>query len=283
MDAQLTEALHRGSSEHYADATQYDHEYRGRREDVAFYLAVAQRHAQGAILELGCGSGRLTLPLMRAGHTVVGVDAAAPMVKALAERVRRVQGNAAARLSLHVADFRELAGKRSPLGTQRFSLIVCPFNAFQHLYERQDVEQFLTGVREHLLPRGRLVFDLMNPDLRWLSRDSRRRWGRTRYKDPHTGRPMIYSHELVYDAPLQIAFMTIYYERADGQRRGSHRNLLTHRYFFPRELEALLHYNGFQVDRRDGDFAGEALTADSEQQVWWCRIAAPRSRRKKPR
>jgi SAM-dependent methyltransferase len=263
MHAQLAEALRRGTSEHYLDATQYDHEYRRRRDDIAFYLKVAEKE-RGPILELGCGSGRLTLPLARAGHSMVGVDASKEMV---AEARRRLE---AKRLSavLHVQDFRKLRLK------QKFGLIVCPFNAFQHLYERSDVERFLDGVRAHLLPRGRFVFDLMNPDLRWLSRDSTKRWAKTRFKDPRTGAQMIYSTQIVYDSPLQIAFMTIFYERADGKGRGT-RTLLTHRHFFPRELEALLHYNGFRIDRREGDFAGGALEPESEQQVLFC-SAIPR-------
>jgi hypothetical protein len=116
------------------------------------------------------------------------------------------------------------------------------------------------------------VFDLMNPDLKWLSRDPTKRWAKTRYKDPRTGEPMIYSTQLVYDAPLQIAFMTIYYEPVRRSSRARARvSHLTHRHFFPRELETLLHYNGFQIERREGDFSGEALAAESEQQVLWCR------------
>jgi hypothetical protein len=111
----------------------------------------------------------------------------------------------------------------------------------------------------------------MNPDLAWLSRDSTKRWARTRYKDPETGRAMVYSTQIVYDAPLQIAFMTIFYDRVDGKRAGARRTLLTHRHFFPRELEALMHYNGWRITRRDGNFSGGALEPESEQQILWCR------------
>jgi SAM-dependent methyltransferase len=262
----LDRALARGTSEHYADAEQYDHEYRRRRDDVAFYLALAARH-DGPILELGCGSGRLTLPLARAGHEVVGVDGSATMLA----RARTRLAQAGLSAALYRADFRALTAAR-PLGRRRFPLVICPFNAFQHLYDRVDVERFLAGVRAHLSPGGRFVFDVMNPDLAWLSRDPERRWGRTRYRDPRTRRWMTYSHELAYDAPLQIAFMTLYYSPVGPPGRatktaGETRAHLTHRHFFPCELEALLHYNGFRVVRREGDFGGGPLEAGSEQQV----------------
>jgi SAM-dependent methyltransferase len=275
----LTHALDRGTREHYVDAEGYDHEYRRRRDDVAFYLDVAAKHAGGApILELGCGSGRLTLPLARAGHRIVGVDASQSMLERTRARLASLPERLARHVRLVEGDFRALR----TVVRGRHPLVICPFNTFQHLYERADVEAFLDGVRASLAPGGRFVFDLMNPDLRWLSRDPNRRWARTRYKDPRTGAWMIYSTEIVYDAPLQIAFVTVFYERADGGGRGR-RTLLTQRHFFPRELEALLHYNGFEVVRRDGDFSGGALEPGSEQQVMWCRVAPRRSRRKTSR
>ncbi len=265
--AALPVALRRGTTEHYADAAQYDHEYGRRRDDLAFYLQLADEHARrGPILELGCGSGRLTVPLARAGHRVVGVDTAPAMLARCRARLARAGEAVRARASVIRADFRALDGAVRG----RFPLVICPFNAFQHLYGLDDVERCLAGVRRRLAPGGLFVFDVMNPDLRWLSRDPTRRWGKTRYKDPRSRRDMIYSTTLTYDAPLQIAFMTIYYEPADGRGRGK-RARLTHRHFFPRELETLLHYNGFRIERRDGDFAGEALGTQSEQQVLLCR------------
>jgi SAM-dependent methyltransferase len=267
MDAafrrRLAAALDAGTSEHYLDAALYDHEYRRRRDDVQHYRRLAEA-ARGDVLELGCGSGRLLVPLVKDGHSVVGVDLAAPMLRRCQERLDRL-GEAGRRAQLVHTDFRTLRMRR------RFPLIVCPFNAFQHLYSRSDVERFLDVVRRHLQPGGRFAFDIMHPDLKWLSRDPRRRWARTRFRHPTTGRPMIYSTSLVYDPPLQLAFMRIYYERADGKTERVVQ--LTHRHFFPRELEALLHYNRWEIERHEGDFEGGPLEPGSEQQVLVCRIS----------
>ncbi len=62
-----------GSREHYADAALYDYEYRRRRADVTFYRELAREHP-GPILELGAGSGRVTVALARDGHDVVAID-----------------------------------------------------------------------------------------------------------------------------------------------------------------------------------------------------------------
>jgi SAM-dependent methyltransferase len=260
----LAAALAAGSSEHYEDAALYDHEYKRRRDDVRWYRTLAKKElgkpgAGKAILELGCGSGRTLIPLARDGWRVTGVDASQKMLDRCQARLARVAG---ADVQLVRGDFREIA-----LG-RRFPLVICPFNAFMHLYSREDVERFLAVVRAHLAPGGLFAFDVLNPDLAWLSRDPTRRWARTRFRHPRTGKITYYSTSLTYDAALQIAFMRIYYEPRGGRERMVR---LTHRQFFPLELADLLHYNGFAVEAHEGGFDGGALVPESEEQVLRCR------------
>jgi SAM-dependent methyltransferase len=268
-EEKLARALAAGTREHYVDAALYDHEYKRRREDQRWYRALAKEElgrptAKAQILELGCGTGRTILPLIRDGYSVVGVDAARDMLARCRERVSHLGPAARQRVQLVEGDFRSVR-----LG-RRFPLVTCPFNAFMHLYTREDVERFLAVVKAHLLPDGLFAFDVLNPDLTWLSRDPNRRWARTRFRHPTTGRFMTYSTSLSYDAALQIAFMRIYYEPEDGGRERTVR--LVHRQFFPLELEALLHYNGFTVEKHDGGFDGSALVPESEEQVLTCRL-----------
>src|SRR5207248_1120133 len=82
-------------------------------------------------------------------------------------------------------------------------VVICPFNAMMHLYTADDFARFFTVVRDHLAPGGRFLFDVLNPDLRWLARDSDRRWARTRFRDPRTGRIYYYSNNAYYDAATQ--------------------------------------------------------------------------------
>jgi len=258
----LAAALAAGSSEHYEDAALYDHEYKRRKDDVRWYQALAKKELKRgqAILELGCGSGRTLLPLARDGWRVTGVDASSTMLDRCRARLAKIPD---ADVQLVRADFRKLR-----LG-RRFPLVICPFNAFMHLYTRDDIERFLAVVRAHLAPGGLFAFDVLNPDLAWLSRDPTRRWARTRFRHPRTGKITYYSTSLTYDAALQIAFMRIYYEPERGGRERMVR--LTHRQFFPLELAALLHYNGFVVEAHEGGFDGGALVPESEEQVLRCR------------
>lgn len=233
------------------------------------------------MLELGCGSGRLLVPLLRDGQSVVGVDRARPMLRACAERIQRLPTARRARAVLLQGDFRAL-----PLVEERFPLILCPFNAFMHLYERTDVERCLAEVRRLLRPGGMFALDVLNPDVTWLGRDPLKRWARTRFRHPETGEAIIYSTSHLYDAARQVAFIRIFYDpgdpaaatKAGGQgvqnvHRGRSRVVnLAHRQFFPAELSALLHYNGFEVTRRLGGFDGEAFDHSSVEQVICARV-----------
>jgi SAM-dependent methyltransferase len=274
----LAAALAAGTTEHYEDAQLYDHEYKRRKDDVRWYQKLARevlgdpetaqkrrRQRARAILELGCGSGRTLIPLARDGFAITGIDAAPAMLERCKLNLARQPAAVRARVGLHAADFRDV-----DLG-RRFDLVICPFNAFMHLYERRDVERFLAVVRRHLARDGIFAFDVLNPDLRWLSRDPHRRWARTRFRHPRTGKRMVYSTSLSYDAALQVAFMRIYYEAENG---GKPRVVkLTHRQFFPLELEALLHYNGFEILAHEGGFDGGALVPEAEEQVLRCRAS----------
>jgi hypothetical protein len=153
--------------------------------------------------------------------------------------------------------------------------VVCTFNTALHLYTRQDVERFLARVRAHLAPRGRFVMDLSVPSLVDLARSPTRPFHAPRFRHPTAG-VMVKNREYFdYDPARQVLFATMEFEAVD--RPGDRwMTPLAHRQFFPREVEALLHYNGFVVERVDGDFHGGPLDRDSDVMVWHARAAAAR-------
>lgn len=262
-----TDLVDRGSREHYIDSELYDFEYRRRRRDVSFYRGLAQEvlGGPGRVLELACGSGRVTTALVRDGHQVVGIDRSHAMLCRAAARIERA-GRAARQRAMFVrGDMRRFAL------AARFPLVVMAFNSFEHLYTRVEVAACLARVRAHLEPGGHFAFDVQNPNLRWLSRDPSRRWARTLFRHPTTGERLLYSTNHDYDPISQIALIRLYYGRPDG---GGPEQVvhLSQRKFFPAELEALLTHSGFTVVRRHGDFAGQPLDGEAESQVLVCGI-----------
>ena len=136
-----------GASAHYDDPAYYTSVYVRRQDDIRYYVRCAQ--SRGAtVLEYGCGNGRIAIPMAQAGNDVVGVDLSASMLADFRRRIRSLAPNVADRIALHHGDMRSVRLQR------RFSLVICPFNAFLHLYDRRSVERFLARVREHLTARG---------------------------------------------------------------------------------------------------------------------------------
>ena len=161
------DVLREGSESHYRDAAYYDQAYRRRREDRAWYVALAKERLRpgGRVLELGCGTGRISVALAEAGFSVVGVDAMAPMLKQAEARRDKRPKRVRERLRLVRGDLR-----RVRLG-ERFPLVISPFNVFMHLYTRRDVERALETVGTHLARGARFAFDVLLPDPVSLGRD----------------------------------------------------------------------------------------------------------------
>jgi len=259
-----------GAREHYADAALYDSEYRRRRTDLAFYRERAKRRNAPRILELGAGTGRLTIPLARDGRSVTALDQSRPMLDRL--RGKKLPPSVARRITTVEADLCTF-----DLGGEKFPLVIAAFNTFEHLYTRSEVDACLRRVAAHLEPGGVLAFDVQLPDLAWLIRDPGKRWAKTRFTDPTTRRAMVYSTNHVYDPISQIVMIRLYYDPVEG-RAGARTVTLSQRKFFPAELEALLAHADFQVSARYGDFFWAPLEGTAESQVL---IAEPR--RKSPR
>lgn len=208
-DRLVDDLVDAGSREHYTDAALYDYEYRRRRADVTFYRELARRRGADRILELGAGSGRVTLPLARDGRQVVALDRSPAMLARLRERVARLPPAAAVRVTPVLGDLRTFSVRG------RFPLVIAAFNVLEHLYTRGEVVACLQRIAAHLAPGGAFAFDVQLPDLGWLQRDPSKRWAKTRFTDPTTGRAMYYSTNHDYDPISQIALIRLYYEPAD--------------------------------------------------------------------
>lgn len=268
-------SLEQGTEAHYSDARYYDRAYKRHRADLNFYLQTALELG-GPILELGCGTGRITLPLARAGLEVVGVDSSEEMLERALDKLSTQSDDVKRLVDLGYGDIRSLrlegARKRKNAETRRFRLIISPFNVLQHLYTLDDIERCLEVVRRHLMPRaGRFVFDVLMPDVRSLSRNPARRYKLGLLYHPAGDKRYHYTESFDYDPVAQIQYITMHFEDPD-EPAASFETPLCHRQFYPAELEALLRYNGFDVVHRFGDFDRNPLEEASDSQVFVCRL-----------
>lgn len=261
--------LEAGSDAHYEDPEYYGAAYADRFEDVDYYAALAA-DLGGPILEYGCGSGRITLPLARLGLEVTGVDRSRPMLAALRRHLRGEAKRALReRITLRCGDIRTVKLDR------RFPLVLCTFNTLLHLYTRRDLERFCARVVAHLRRGGRFVVDASVPDLDDMRADPNRIYRVPRFRHPSTGEVVRYGERFDYDPLRQVLTIAMEFETVD-KRRGrppaSWMTPLSHRQYFPQELQALLHYNGLEVFDIHGDYRFEAPTAEAVELVYHCRV-----------
>ena len=248
-----------GSNAHYEDVAYYAKTYADRTEDVAYYVELAASHG-GPVLEYGCGSGRIALPLARLGLSVTGIARSATMLQSLRRQAAKETG---LDLTVRRGDMRT---KR--LG-ERFALVLCTFNTFLHLYTRQDVERFCARVREHLAPSGTFVVDVTVPSPEELDRKPERLHRTSPFKHP-SGEVVRYGERFHYDPLRQVSYVSMEFEPKGSPERGW-RVPLTQRQFFPQELEALLHYNGLEVTEVHSNFIAAPPEPEPEELIYHCR------------
>jgi SAM-dependent methyltransferase len=251
-----------GSLAHYADPAYYDLTYRERQHDVAFYVALARALPDRRVLEYGCGSGRITLPLAQAKVTVTAVDLSAPMLSALEQRLANAPVQLRQRVSVQRADMRDFE-----CDTQ-FPLVIAPFNTLLHLYEPEETLTFLAKVRKHLAPAGRFVFDVSLPQLDDLNRDPSAVFDAPPFVDPTTGLTVRYSERFEYDPIRQLLVVWMQFEPEDGSPGWT--VPLTHRQYFPQEIKGLLIAAGFRHIEFQSDFSTEAPGPYTDSLVVLC-------------
>jgi SAM-dependent methyltransferase len=267
-----------GALEPFEDAALYDWEYRRRRDDVRFYRMLADERG-GPVLDLGCGTGRLMLPLLGDGHVVVGVDHAPAMLARAAARLARLPAARRRRALLVRGDLARL-----PLaGSARFAFAVVAFHGIQHLVDDDALLALLARTRAALIPGGWLAFDVFSPDPVFMARvvaaGPERRWHRTLFRHPTEGRREAYTATYTLDARRRTLLTTFHYQPVDalGRRRGPERHVrLCHRQLAPSEVADFLTRSGLQLLQSWSDFRGTPLDeirgpAGSEQHVYLAR------------
>ena len=131
------------------------------RPDVHFFVEAASA-ARSPVLEIGCGTGRVLIPIARAGLDIVGLDLSREMLAVCEQRLAAEAEDVRSRARLVEADMRAF-----DLGS-RFTLAIIPFRPFQHLLTVEDQLSCLASVHRHLHDDGRLILDLFNPSLDML-------------------------------------------------------------------------------------------------------------------
>ncbi len=216
--------------EYYLEPERYEAAFEGRSADVEFFVREAL--AQGSeVLEFGAGSGRVTLPLLRAGVRVTAVDLSQAMLDRLEEKLRAEPEEVRARVRIVRGDMRSLRLE------ERFGLVVGTFNVVAHLHTAEELLAFIETAEHHLAPGGAILFDSMVPSSDELDADPEELFPCDSFVDSRTGELVLTFEGFAYDPARRLLTIKTLYETPNGQEEGAP---LVLRQWFPRELEGLL-------------------------------------------
>jgi ubiquinone/menaquinone biosynthesis C-methylase UbiE len=227
------------------------------RRDVAFWQSLARR-TRGKILELGAGTGRLTLPLAKAaGRRVVGIDRSMPMLARAIEKTRRVKSAGLTPSGYISGDIRAL-----PFDDEAFKLVIAPYGMLQSLTRERDLARALAEAARVLAPGGVFGVDLV-PDLpTW---DEYRRSVRFRGRMGASSVRLIESVRQDRQRGLTI-FDQEFVETRRGHRPNARRFSLAFRTLPVPKVVKRLETAGFEVEHILGDYRGGHW--DARADVW---------------
>lgn len=233
--------------------------------DVDWYRNKA-RECGGPVLELGAGTGRVTLAIAEAGIPVHALDASDDML----DELRR-------KLALHPQEVRDRVipvqgDMRAFELPERFALVIAPFRTFLHNVTEQDRIACLDRVRQHLRPDGHFAFNVFHPSLEYMAQHTGPlagvwRWAGT-YELP-AGGYVVRSEANRYDTVRQVVHSQHRYEEyaADGTLTRTSLHRLDLAYLYPADLRRLLAQAGFREVTIDGGFTGRPFSRDADELV----------------
>jgi SAM-dependent methyltransferase len=244
--------------------------------DIEFYLSTIA--PTESVLEVGCGTGRVALPLAERGNTVAGIDLSPSMLR---EFLSKIADHPAAshRLSLSQMDMRAFDLGRT------FDWIIFPFRVFQALTTDEDRRLCLTSVRRHMHEGSRAVLTLFNPDKTILDGWGRRDILAFEMTDERTGRTIrSFQDQLWHDERRQVIAVTTRYEVHDGDAQVE--TLVDDfeiGYLYPDQCGPLFAACGLSIVDAFGDYDRRPLRAGEQiEQIYILDLGPHDSARRRP-
>lgn len=247
-------------------ARYYDLSHDPLTDDIRFILDLAAAVA-GPVLEIGCGSGRLLMPLARAGFDVVGVDTSSEMLARARLRLAAEPPEVRARVQLIEADVREL--NLSPM--EPFGLILFGYNTFMH-FDEAGAGAALKRLRPLLRAGGRLLIDVVNPVLLSMATDDPDFMLEDVLEDEARGETI---HQYTaYESVMgeQAVDVTWIYEiesttnHSTGEMKQT-RVQMRYFYLYPHQYDLLLALTGFRLIALLGDYDGRPFAEESDRLI----------------
>lgn len=251
-----------GNADPYQDFSSFYDLYVGSWiEDLPFYLEHAMA-SSGPLLEIGAGSGRLTIPFAEAGFDVTAVDVSSSMLAILQARLSTKTEDVRRRAHVVLSDCRQL-----DLETEH-TVVIMPFYTFNYLLTREDQDEAIRRISRHVTHQGHVLIDLFIP---WTRIDDCPTHPVLRVDslDPKTGVRVRGWNVYRMDTRNQFEYRTHVFEITTPDRATTKKEFITQRHYaFPDQLEEVFSQTGFHIEDVFGGYKKESPQPRSEQLLY---------------
>ena len=224
--------------------------------DLQFYKRWLPQSKGARILELCCGTGRLTLPIAKDGYNISGVDYTSSML----DQAKIKASEAGLEIRFIEADIRTLNLQ------DKYDLVFIPFNSIHHLYKNEDLFRAFNVVKNHLKEGGLFLLDCFNPNIQYIVEGEKEPKEIAAYTT-EDGRKVLIKQTMRYESKTQINRIEWHYF-INGEFNSIQN--LDMRMFFPQELDSYLEWSGFDIIHKYGGFEEEVFNDNSGKQVFVC-------------
>lgn len=219
---------------------------------IEYHVALSDKHGQGGVLDIACGTGNVAIPLARAGHDVWAFDASNAMMKRLRSKMDDLDDKTRSRIHISVQDMIDFSFDR------QFSLAMIPGSGFMHLITPDDQRKALVNIHSHLEAGGMLTFNTFDPSLKRIvmysgGEHSVRK--RTEFQSENGNRMEIHESTTYEPENQLIHSVWTFREFGPDNRQVSETKVpLEMRYSFRQETKHLLEIVGFSVVQLYGSY-----------------------------
>lgn len=235
----------------YNNPSEYDLKFSNYQTDYQLILEWAEK-ANGKIIDLGCGTGRLTIPLFEKGYNVEGVDLSPSMLSRAKEKANTLGLN----IAFHEMDLTNLSLY------EKAAMMFMVGNTFQHILSNHEQDKMLSSIHNHLKDDGILIFGTRMPVLEELAEQQN-------YEETfltENNELILEGHTEEYDTLTQIlTCITNKYLVEGNEEKWLNEEQIQIRYSFPQEINRLVACNNFEILHTYGAWGKEEMKSESKE------------------
>jgi len=250
-------------------AKYYDAAYAAKKDlvDLPFYVELAKKYG-GPVLEIGCGTGRVLLPIVREGVEIHGADQSPAMLRVLKKRLKSESREVRSKVRLFQGDMRTVRLKK------KYSLVIMPFRPLQHMHTLKDQIAALTSAAAHLNKGGVFAFDVFLPKFEGIAAAIGQKRLELEWNDPEDATKVVrrYYRMESWDKINQTFAGTFRFEIHQGEKLlAEETETLRMTYYLYPQLRALFLLADLEAVKEYGSFAKTPLDDTAEQMVFLVR------------